>query len=104
MTSAQVEQRNKSKLLMVKGVKVYESAEPNNRRDMLSSALYDAIENSNLSYSFSDKECDNFARYIMETINNDNRWDRHDDKMNELLDIIKNYKKFRINLVHQIVR
>lgn len=84
---------NESELLMVSGVKVYESAEPNNRRDMLSSALYDAIENSNLSYSFSDKECDNFARYIMETINNDSRWDRHEDKMDELLDIIKNYKK-----------
>ena len=56
---------NESELLVVKCVKVFESVEPNNHRDMLSSALYDAIENSNLSYSFSDKECDNFARYIM---------------------------------------
>lgn len=84
---------NENELMSVKGLRVFEALEPNNRRDMLSSALYDAIENSNLSYSFSDKECDNFARYIMETINNDSRWDRHDDKMNELLDIIKNYKK-----------
>lgn len=76
--------------MSVKGVKVFEALEPNNRRDMLSSALYDAIKNSNLSYSFSDKECDNFARYII--INNDSRWDRHEDKMDELLDIIKNYK------------
>lgn len=93
MTNAQVEQRNENELLVVKGVKVFESVEPNNHRDMLSSALYDAIENSNLSYSFSDKECDNFARYIMETINKDSRWDKHEDKMYELLDIIKNYKK-----------
>ena len=84
---------NESELLVVKGVKVFESVEPNNHRDMLSSALYDAIENSNLSYSFSDKECDNFARYIMESINKDSRWDKHEDKMYELLDIIKNYKK-----------
>ena len=78
---------------MVKGVKVFESVEPNNHRDMLSSALYDAIENSKLSYSFSDKECDNFARYIMESINKDSHWDKHEYKMYELLDIIKNYKK-----------
>lgn len=84
---------NESELFNVTGVSIFESLEPNNKRDILSDVLYDAIENSNLSYTFSKKECDNFARYIMEQINGFSNWDKKENKMDDFIDIVKSYKK-----------
>lgn len=86
---------NESELFNVTGVSIFESVEPGNKREVLSDVLYDAIENANLSYTFSKKECENFARYIMEQINNDNNWERNDTKMDDFIDIVKSYKKIQ---------
>lgn len=86
---------NESELFNVTGVSIFESIGPGNKREVLSDVLYDAIENANLSYTFSKKECENFARYIMEQINNDNNWERNDTKMNDFIDIVKSYKKIQ---------
>lgn len=84
---------NESELFNVTGVQIFEAAESNNKREVLSDVLYDAIENSNLSYTFTKKECDNFARYIIEQINAYDNWDKKENKMDDLMDIVKSYKK-----------
>lgn len=84
---------NESELFNVTGVQIFEAAETNNKREVLSDVLYDAIENSNLSYTFTKKECDNFARYIIEQINAYDNWDKKENKMDDFLDIVKLYKK-----------
>lgn len=84
---------NESELFNVTGVQIFEAAEPNNKREVLSEVLYDAIENSNLSYTFTKKECDNFARHIIEQLNSYDNWDKKENKMVDFLDIVKSYKK-----------
>lgn len=84
---------NESELFNVTGVQIFEAAESNNKREVLSDVLYDAIENSNLSYTFTKKECDNFARYIIEQINTYDNWVKKENKMDDFIDIVKSYKK-----------
>lgn len=84
---------NESELDNIKSVSIYESFDGSGKKGIIMDLLIDAMDNSNLSYTFNESECKNFARYIMEQINDYGNWDRNEHKWEDLVDIIKRYKK-----------
>lgn len=84
---------NEGELENIKSVSIYESFDGIGKKGIIMDMLIDAMENSNLSYTFNETECKNFARYIMEQINAYGNWDRNENKWDDFVDIIKGYKK-----------
>lgn len=84
---------NEGELDNIKSVSIYESFDGTGKKGIIMDMLMDAMENSNLSYTFNETECKNFARYIMEQINAYGNWDKNENKWEDLIDIIKGYKK-----------
>lgn len=65
------------------------------KKQELGGILQDAFENVDLSYTFSLKECENYARYIIEKLNDNAKyWNKSEDNWAKLEEILKSYQKF----------
>lgn len=68
----------------------------NGKRDEISAILKEAIDNADLSYTFSEKECDNYARYLIDKMNDvSSTWKRSEDNWDKFEEILVDYKKVK---------
>ena len=68
----------------------------NGKRDEISAILKEAIDNSDLSYTFSEKECDNYARYLIDKMNDvSSTWKKSEDNWDKFEEILVDYKKVK---------
>ena len=68
----------------------------NGKRDEISSILKEAIDNADLSYTFSEKECDNYARYLIDKMNDvSSTWKKSEDNWDKFEEILVDYKKVK---------
>ena len=66
----------------------------NGKRDEISAILKEAIDNADLSYTFSEKECDNYARYLIDKMNDvSSTWKKSEDNWDKFEEILVDYKK-----------
>ena len=68
----------------------------NGKRDEISAILKEAIDNADLSYTFSEKECDNYARYLIDKMNDvSSTWKKSEDNWDKFEEILVDYKKVK---------
>ena len=68
----------------------------NGKRDEISAILKEAIDNADLSYTFSEKECDNYARYLIDKMNDvSSTWKKSKDNWDKFEEILVDYKKVK---------
>lgn len=68
----------------------------NGKRDEISAILKEAIDNADLSYTFTEKECDNYARYLIDKMNDvSSTWKKSEDNWDKFEEILVDYKKVK---------